>query len=68
MTDNPKLTRFAANLRFDDIPNAILRRVEDLTRDWFGSAFAVAVVDRIMPQGRPHVARVTALSRDHGAN
>jgi uncharacterized protein (TIGR00645 family) len=32
------------------------------------SALAVAAVDRIMPQGRPHVPRVAAGGREHGAH
>lgn len=34
------LATFAANLRFEDIPGAVLRRAEDLFLDWFGSALA----------------------------
>jgi 2-methylcitrate dehydratase PrpD len=34
------LARFAAGLRFDDIPAPVLRRAEDLLVDWFGSAVA----------------------------
>ncbi len=42
MIDHPSkdLARFAANLRFDDIPDPVLRRAEDLLLDWFGSALA----------------------------
>ncbi len=32
------------------------------------SALAIAAVDRIMPQGRPHVARVAAAGDDHSAH
>lgn len=40
--DNPSrtLAGFAATLRFEDIPEPVLRRAEDLLLDWFGSALA----------------------------
>jgi 2-methylcitrate dehydratase PrpD len=34
------LADFAANLRFDDIPQRVIQRAEDLFLDWFGSALA----------------------------
>ena len=34
------LASFAANLRFDDIPDAVMLRAVDLFLDWFGSALA----------------------------
>ena len=34
------LATFAATLRFDDIPPAVVRRAEELFLDWFGSALA----------------------------
>jgi len=34
------LARFAAQLRFGDIPAPVVRRTEDLFVDWFGSALA----------------------------
>jgi 2-methylcitrate dehydratase PrpD len=34
------LATFAANLRFEDIPQPVMRRAEDLFLDWFGSALA----------------------------
>ncbi len=34
------LATFAANLRFDDIPQPVIERTEDLFLDWFGSALA----------------------------
>jgi 2-methylcitrate dehydratase PrpD len=42
MTDHPSLTlaTFAAGLRFEDIPEPVIRRAEDLLLDWFGSALA----------------------------
>ena len=44
MTDTPDpgrlLAGFAATLRFDAIPAAVVRRAEDLFLDWFGSALA----------------------------
>jgi 2-methylcitrate dehydratase PrpD len=40
--DHPSqpLASFAAGLRFDDIPEPVVRRAEDLFLDWFGSALA----------------------------
>jgi 2-methylcitrate dehydratase PrpD len=42
MTDHPSATlaRFAASLRFSDIPAPVVRRAEDLFLDWIGSAHA----------------------------
>jgi len=42
MIDHPSqtLASFAANLRFDDIPEPVVRRAEDLFLDWFGSTLA----------------------------
>jgi 2-methylcitrate dehydratase PrpD len=37
---NAELARFAAELKFEDIPQPVLRRAEDLLVDWFGSAVA----------------------------
>jgi 2-methylcitrate dehydratase PrpD len=34
------LADFAANLRFEDIPPAVIQRAEDLFLDWFGSVLA----------------------------
>jgi 2-methylcitrate dehydratase PrpD len=34
------LARFAAELQFEQIPQPVLRRAEDLMLDWFGSALA----------------------------
>jgi 2-methylcitrate dehydratase PrpD len=34
------LATFAATLRFEDIPEVVVRRAEDLFLDWFGSALA----------------------------
>lgn len=34
------LARFASGLRFEDIPEPVVRRTEDLLVDWFGSAVA----------------------------
>ena len=57
------LARFAADLRFDNIPDPVLRRAEDLLLDWFGSALAgkgampVEAIERFAramgPQGGP---------------
>lgn len=35
-----QLAHFAATLRFEDIPEPVLRRTEDLLLDWFGSVLA----------------------------
>jgi 2-methylcitrate dehydratase PrpD len=35
-----RLAEFAANLRFEDIPQPVIARAEDLFLDWFGSALA----------------------------
>jgi 2-methylcitrate dehydratase PrpD len=42
MSDHPsaQLARFAAELRFEDIPEPVVRRAEDLLVDWFASAIA----------------------------
>jgi len=42
MNDSPSaaLASFAASLRFEDIPEPVLCRCEDLFVDWFGSALA----------------------------
>jgi 2-methylcitrate dehydratase PrpD len=59
MTERPTgaLAAFAANLRFDRIPEPVVRRCEDLFLDWLGSALAgkgarpveaIATVARLM--------------------
>ena len=35
-----QLAAFAAQLRFEDIPAPVVRKIEDLLVDWFGSAVA----------------------------
>ncbi|MEQ6438334.1 MmgE/PrpD family protein [Comamonas sp. w2-DMI] len=42
MQEHPSATlaHFAATLRFEDIPEAVVRRAEDLMLDWFGSTLA----------------------------
>jgi 2-methylcitrate dehydratase PrpD len=42
MTDSAtaRLAAFAAGLRFEDIPEPVVRRTEDLLADWLGSAVA----------------------------
>jgi 2-methylcitrate dehydratase PrpD len=63
MTDRPTeaLATFAAELRVDRIPAAVLRRTEDLFLDWLGSALAgkgarpveaIATVARLMGPAR----------------
>ena len=39
-TPTAQLAAFAANLRFDAIPEPVVRKTEDLLVDWFGSAVA----------------------------
>lgn len=39
-TASAQLAAFAAQLRFEDIPEPVVRRTEDLLVDWFGSAVA----------------------------
>ncbi|MEO9101132.1 MAG: MmgE/PrpD family protein [Burkholderiales bacterium] len=39
-TPSAKLAAFAAGLRFDAIPDNVVRKTEDLLVDWFGSAVA----------------------------
>jgi 2-methylcitrate dehydratase PrpD len=53
-----QLAEFAANLQFSDIPDAVVRRTEDLLLDWFGSALAGKV-------GRP-VQAIEAIAREMG--
>jgi 2-methylcitrate dehydratase PrpD len=40
MTHTAQLAAFAAGLRFEDIPEPVVRKIEDLLVDWFGSAVA----------------------------
>jgi 2-methylcitrate dehydratase PrpD len=39
-----QLAAFAAALRFEDIPAPVVRKIEDLLVDWFGSAGPMARV------------------------
>jgi 2-methylcitrate dehydratase PrpD len=39
-TYTARLATFAAELRFEDIPDPVVRKIEDLLVDWFGSAVA----------------------------
>ena len=50
MTAHPgaQLAAFAAGLRFDDIPAAVLRRAEDLMLDWLASALAGARARQVL--------------------
>ena len=52
------LAAFAANLQFDSIPDAVMRRAEDLMLDWFGSALAGKI-------GRP-VQTIASFARQMG--
>ncbi len=53
-----QLAHFASTLRFEDIPDPVLRRAEDLFFDWFGSALAGKV-------GRP-VQAIEAFAAEQG--
>ncbi len=52
------LATFAATLQFDSIPEAVVRRAEDLLLDWFGSALAGKI-------GRP-VQTIASFARQMG--
>ncbi len=43
-----QLARFAAELRFDDIPEPVLRRAEDLMLDWLASTLAGAKARQVL--------------------
>ncbi len=43
-----RLAAFAAQLRFDDIPAAVVRRAEDLMLDWLASALAGAKARQVL--------------------
>jgi hypothetical protein len=58
LAPSAQLAHFAANLQFEDIPEAVVRRAEDLFLDWFGSALAGKV-------GRP-VQTIESLAYDMG--
>ena len=61
MNEHPSrdLARFAAELRFDDIPAPVVRRAEELLLDWVGSAIAgkgarpVEIVERFAQRMGP---------------
>ena len=40
MTPSAQLADFAAQLRFEVIPEPVIRKTEDLLVDWFGSCLA----------------------------
>ncbi len=42
------LARFAAELKFDDIPDAVVRRAEDLMLDWLASTLAGAKARQVL--------------------
>ena len=58
ITPSAQLAAFSAQLKFDDIPEPVVRRTEDLLLDWFGSALAGKV-------GRP-VQAIEAIAREMG--
>jgi 2-methylcitrate dehydratase PrpD len=68
------LAAFAANLKFEDIPPAVIARAEDLLLDWLGSALAgkghraIEAIERFAlkmgPTGAPHRSEVL-ISRRH---
>jgi 2-methylcitrate dehydratase PrpD len=54
------LAAFAANLRFEDIPEPVVRRAEDLLLDWAGSALA--------GKGAPAVEKIENFARQMGTD
>ena len=60
MIDRPseELASFAARLELVDIPDAVVRRAEDLLLDWFASALAV--------KGARAVESIERFARDMG--
>jgi len=54
------LSGFAATLRYEDIPDSVVRRAEDLLVDWFGSALGGA-------SGRP-VRSIVAFAQQMGGD
>jgi 2-methylcitrate dehydratase PrpD len=67
ITPSQQLAEFAANLQFSDIPEAVVRRAEDLLLDWFGSALAgkvgrpVQVIEAIASEMGPQEGRAEVL-------
>jgi 2-methylcitrate dehydratase PrpD len=67
ITPSQQLAEFAANLQFSDIPEAVVRRAEDLLLDWFGSALAgkvgrpVQVIEAIGSEMGPQEGRAEVL-------
>lgn len=61
------LARFAAELKFEDIPAAVLRRAEDLFLDWLGSALAGKGARPVEAIERFALAMGPALASDSGA-
>ncbi len=59
LTPSTQLANFVAHLEFEDIPEAVVRRTEDLFLDWFGSALAgkagrpVQIIEAIAQQMGP---------------
>jgi len=66
-TPSQTLATFAAELRFEDIPEPVIRRAEDLLLDWFASALAgkcgrpVETIDRFARQMGPAVGSAEVL-------
>jgi 2-methylcitrate dehydratase PrpD len=70
-----QLAAFAANLRFDAIPESVVHKTEDLLVDWFGSAVAghgsrpVQSITRFAlamgPRPRPAATRPPGRASDH---
>lgn len=58
LAPSAQLAHFAATLRFEDIPEPVLRRTEDLMLDWLGSTLAGKA-------GRP-VQTIEAIAREQG--
>ena len=67
LTPSQQLAEFAANVQFSDIPEAVVRRAEDLLLDWFGSALAgkvgrpVQVIEAIASEMGPQEGRAEVL-------
>ncbi len=58
LAPSAQLAHFASTLRFEDIPEPVLRRTEDLMLDWLGSTLAGKI-------GRP-VQTIEAIAREQG--
>ena len=75
-TPTAQLAAFAANLKFEVIPDPVVRKIEDLLVDWFGSAIAgknarpvetiTAFAASMGPQGgAPNATSEVLINRSH---